>query len=59
MMNRIFSRFHPETGNLKSPNNPVNPVYIEYENRIHSFYIIFQLVIRFVGNVETFHLTLA
>jgi hypothetical protein len=26
----IFSRFHPETVNSKSQNNPVNPVYIEY-----------------------------
>jgi len=29
-INWIFSWFHPETGNLKFPNNPINPVYIEY-----------------------------
>ncbi len=29
-MNWIFSRFHLETGSSISPNNPVNPVYIEY-----------------------------
>ena len=25
-----YCRFHPETGNQKNPNNPVNPVYLKY-----------------------------
>jgi len=32
-MNRIFSRFHQETGSL---NNPVDPVYFKNKNGIHS-----------------------
>jgi len=25
----MYCRFHPETGNIKYPNNPVNPVYFK------------------------------